>query len=103
MSRIVVKERCLELLTILYAMLAALTGFSVGEAAPARVSVVASTQVERAEIAVNTIRKLPPAITEFGRRVGRALRPQRTNVEEPAQTLPSVQQLAYLDLGRRHL
>jgi hypothetical protein len=93
----------LELLTILYAMLAALTGFSVGEVAPARQAVVASVQVERTEIAVNTIRKLPPAITEFGRRVGRALRPQRTSTDDAVQTLPSVQQVAYLDLGRRHL
>ncbi len=94
----------MELLTILYAMLAALTGFSVGEVAPARQSVVASVQVERQEVAVNTIRKLPPALTEFGRRVGRALRPQRTSTEEaPQTTLPSTQQVAYLDLGRRHL
>ena len=94
----------MELLTILYAMLAALTGFSVSEVAPAQASVVASVQVERTEVAVNTIRKLPPALTEFGRRVGRALRPQRTNAEEPVQqTLPSTQTVAYLDLGRRHL
>lgn len=93
----------MELLTILYAMLAALTGFSVGEIAPARQPVVASVQVERSEVAVNTIRKLPPALAEFGRRVGRALRPQRTSTEEPVQVLPSAQQVAYLDLGRRHL
>jgi hypothetical protein len=93
----------LELLTILYAMLAALTGFSVGEAAPARQTVVASVQVERTDVAINTIRKLPPALTEFGRRVGRVLRPQRASDGEPAQLLPSTQQVAYLDLGRRHL
>ncbi len=92
-----------ELLTILYAMLAALTGISVGDAAPARAPLVASAEAQRVEVAVNTIRKLPPAITELGRRVGRALRPSRAPGNEQSFTLPSMQEVALVDYGRRHL
>ena len=93
----------MELLTILYAMLAALTGISVGEASPQRAPLVASAEAQRVEVAVSTIRKLPPAIAELGRRVGRVLRPQRVIAEDPAQTLPSAQQVAFTQYGRRHL
>jgi hypothetical protein len=93
----------MELLTILYAMLAALTGVSVGEAAPARQSLVASAQAERVEVAVAAARAV--AVTPAGyARHGARLLLRQDALAEAAPERPAVAgPLAWIDLGRRHL
>ena len=93
----------MELLTIFYAMLAALTGVSVGEGTSARQPLVAAAQAQQVEVAIAAARKIAPAVVEFGHRFGRPINRQRPSVVEPSAPPPAMRQVAIIIFGRRHL
>lgn len=93
----------MELLTIFYAMLAALTGVSVSEASSVRQPLVAAAQVEQVEVAMATARKLVPAVAAFDDHVGQAAQHQLASVDAATAPAPVTRQVAIIIFGRRHL
>lgn len=90
----------MEFLSILYALLASLTGLSVGDVAVVRQPVVVSAAVT-ATATVTVARKVPAAIYELGRRAGRAARRPR-NDRPSASHFIGAAQLSVLYFARRH-
>jgi hypothetical protein len=91
-----------EFLTIFYAMLAALTGVSVGEAAPARQLVVSSSNAAQMECAsaahsqravATPIAVLPDALALV----------QSAVADLPFVSAEAFRPIAWIDLARRHL
>jgi hypothetical protein len=93
----------LELLTILYAMLAALTGLSVGEAAPQRQELVAAANAEAAIAAIAAVSDAALPAADHDRWRGRLLARQDALAMAPPARLSLVAPIAWVDLGRRHL
>jgi hypothetical protein len=93
----------LELLTILYAMLAALTGFSVGEAAPQRQSLVASIEAQTAVIAIAAVHSVAATPTSYAPHGGRLLARQDVLASHAPPSLIISAPVAWTDYARRHL
>jgi hypothetical protein len=93
----------LELLSILYAMLAALTGLSAGgESVAVRQPVVASAGagVEQVAIAA-TVRTMPGAVSGLGRWMGR-MDQRPANDRATGVLLLTLTRFAQIDFGRWH-
>jgi hypothetical protein len=94
----------LELLTILYAMLAALTGMSVGDAAPARHhALVASAMAQTADVAVAAVSAVAATQSSHAHLTGRLLARQDTLTAGGSDLPQFAAQIAWIDYGRRHL
>ncbi len=90
------------MLTILYAMLAALTGISVGEPVHARTAVINNVASEQLALADKPDQqKVVRAAEEVGRAIGRAVRRHLQPVERQEVQTPRVA-LAWIDFERRH-
>jgi hypothetical protein len=92
----------LEFLTIFYAMLAALTGVSVGEAAPARQSVVSSSNAAQMECAsvAHSQRTAAAPITALPNPLALV---QSAVADLPLVSAEALRPVVWIDFARRHL